>query len=174
MLDWLTVTLCVIPAYFLQTTIHEGAHAIFGLLQGLEIEHFKVWPHRGNRQRFYWGSVRFFQPKTVTLSDAENAWRAAAPFVVSGALWTVNFAVIGNWAPFPSRILMSVLAVFWTAQTIDLVRGFLLAWWGSDFADINKAGTYGKLPKPILRGMATCLSGVLVACWGIELFELVF
>lgn len=116
--------LLFIPGFFLQTLVHEGAHAaVISLFDG-ELVTFKPWPHRHNG-RFYFGRVswRIVTPLSV------NA-RTAVYFApsVAGALIVGMFGSLGHPAAY----------VLTTCATVDVVRNLLYRFIGrAPHHDVN-------------------------------------
>ena len=166
MIDWVSVSLLVIPSYFFQTFLHEGAHALFAIAHDMRITSFKIWPHyittsRGT-QRLYWGRVTYVRNRNTIDTAAERAWRSISPITISLPIWTFVYLTKTFWGGFAAPTMTTIL-VFWTAMTIDLVRGLLQS--VGKLGDLNRAAYYAGVPKLAVRLVAVPLAFALAAGW---------
>lgn len=163
---WLWIVLNI-PAYFVQTFVHEGAHAVFHILAGRRITSFKIWPHfvakdhdddpkTPDRIFYFWGRI-VSEPKPGSiLTQSERATMHFAPWLVGIPLWVAIAVAImlgsGSW-----------LLVFLGATTIDLVRGSLQPWWRLERGDANRGALVIGLSRGILKLVGALLAALLVA-----------
>lgn len=163
MIDWVTVVLLVAPAFFVQTFWHEAAHAVVAKAQGLDIASFKIWPHKANGDRFYWGRVVYDNPRHCTVSDEGTAIRATAPFAASLFLLSVLASLKLCVEMRLHNVLLTGLDVWIATVGVDLTRGFLQAFTRKERGDINKAREALDWPIPVVRAIAGTGIALVVA-----------
>lgn len=139
MISWASVPYFIAPAYFLQTLLHEASHACVAKLQGLQITSFKIWPHKAENRRWYWGRVTYSNTDDVEISSEGIAVRAMAPFASSLFLLSVLASIKLSVEFGPNNVLLTGLDVWIVAMGTDLVRGLLQAFTQEDHGDIHKA-----------------------------------
>lgn len=172
---WLWALGSVVPSFFVQTTIHEGAHAIFAMMQGRSIESFKVWPHYvdhdndpSTRELFFFGRV-IYSESSRWEPRWEQALRSLAPFVVSIPLFAAAAVLVGLHDPIVS-IPGIVFSVWWVAAGVDLAVAASDAWKGGRPRDLRKGASKLGLGSGFIRAAAASLISAIVLSWSIVMF----
>lgn len=144
--DWPYVLLFALPAFFLQTLVHESAHAAVARLQGLTIESFKIWPHfvdhdndPSTRELYFWGRVVYSNAWNVPVSDTGTALRAGVPLIVGTILLVVLVLLKLSVGIHAHNVLLTGWNVWMVAVGTDLTRGWLQAFTRRERGDVNKA-----------------------------------
>ena len=176
-MSWWWIAL-IVPAYFVQTLVHEGAHAIFYTIAGYRVISFKIWPHfvkkdhdhdpkTPDREFFFWGRVVPTVGSRVITTKVQRISMHFAPWLVGIPFWIAITVMIMIGSP-------SFLLIFLGATTIDLVRASVQPWWREKRGDANRGGeeigwshddlkTYGGILALILAaGCATVATLTLV------------
>ena len=84
--------LAALPAYFfLETTIHEGSHAVAAIFNGYHVSAFKPYPHVASGQ-LLWGA---FYLKDKWYSKSSEAVIAAAPYFTDLIIFTSTDLLLG-------------------------------------------------------------------------------
>lgn len=129
--------LLFVPGFFLQTLVHEGAHAAMVLLSGGEVVAFKPWPHRHNG-RFYFGRVSW---RALSVEGRTAIYFAPS---VAGALIVGVFGSLGHPAAY----------VLTTCAAVDVVRNLLYRFIGrAAHRDVNNVDLPDSLIAVFALGM---------------------
>lgn len=111
-MDLIAIGILLLPVYFFQIFIHQGAHFVVGALQGLRIRKFRVLPARLNRRwsltQLDWGFPGGWQDRPIKV-----VLRYLAPLIVGLAALTLY---LRGWVYYPNELCL-VLAL---AQSLDV------------------------------------------------------
>lgn len=168
MLNWYWVLALVVPAYVAQILVHEGAHVLFATAYGQRLREFRIWPGFDEVDgHFFFARVRYQANDALLLTDAQVALRAWAPFVVGLPPWVLFAALAGHWSTLELTPAVSIIVVYWTALSVDVVRGLAqgLIYPQRGYLDINKGARYAGLPKWATRVLGGTLAGLLTVLW---------
>lgn len=175
MLNWSYILALILPAYVIQVLFHEGAHALFARIQGQRILEFRPWPGIDKKGRFYFARVRFQPDATLVLNGPQRALRAWAPFLAGLPPFAALSATAGLWGNLSNTVAVNVLAVYWTALGVDLVRG--LAWAALRprriYLDLNKGAVALGIPARWTSLLGGGLALILTAAWGWSIWPLI-
>jgi len=103
MIWWIPLAL-IVPLFFFWIVVHEGAHALSALAEGLKIKSFKPWPHKISEDNWCVGYVIYDKP-------SRWAFTCFAPYCVDflffvGVFVAILFVGIDGWI---GTILVTVL-----------------------------------------------------------------
>lgn len=118
---WWQMTLAglgmAIPEFFLNTFIHEGAHALVAMSFGNKIVEFQPYPHMKDGQ-FFFGRMR----RQGNLTAEEDLWVSAAPMLTDAVMISLLFGIsIGGKFPKNQMAAMAML-VFSAGFVVDLIN----------------------------------------------------
>jgi hypothetical protein len=165
------VLVLAVPAYFIQTLIHEASHAAVAVWQNMTIESFKVWPHfavKNGKKQFYFGRVVYGKGKDYVEVGSERTTRAWAPIYTGISLWLVMLSLVNqmtvelwyHWAG----------VVYLAAVTIDLLNNLFKPLWRKRRGDFNKGALALGWPRWLIVVVgplvgACILSGTALVLW---------
>ena len=143
----LYIVLSIIVVFLLQTTIHEGCHAIMALIQGQGIKSFKPYPHFvsvNNKKKLYFGRVVF--EHNYRSKSYQKTLRSWAPFIFCVPLFFIMFFVHLIINDFVYEFYL-----YWAALSIDVCRGLVLSMFPNKMVDINNGARFIKMPQKTLQ-----------------------
>lgn len=119
---WWQLTLAglgmAIPEFFLNTFIHEGAHAIVAMGFGNKVVEFQPWPHMKNGE-FYFGRMRY---SGENITPQARMWTSAAPMLTDAMMISILFGISAG-GKFPKHKMGAMaLLVFSAGFVVDLVN----------------------------------------------------
>jgi hypothetical protein len=127
-MDLLITAILLLPLIFiLQTTIHEGAHALVGMAFGRSVKAFRVIPHISNGV-LYFGRVSWWDDRKE-LSRLASTLIYGAPFFVGAPLWLFWMWLADTYHVEGFSVLEAVLYALFAGQGVDLAFGWLRSAW---------------------------------------------
>ena len=111
-MDIIAIVILLVPVYFFQILVHQGAHLIVGVAQGLRIRKFRVLPERKN-QRWSLVQLDWYFPGAWQDRPAKVVARYLSPLVFGLCALTLY---LRGWAYYPNELCL-LLVIF---QTLDI------------------------------------------------------
>jgi len=121
---WIPVVLLIL-LFFVWAVVHEGAHAIVGLMGGRKVEEFKPWPHMQSGHFVFCG---------LRLDRRGNAFSDAAPYIVD-ALAMIGLTV---GSVFAEGLVGVFLVTTMAAPAVNTIVGVQARFRGNERADLSK------------------------------------
>lgn len=161
MINWVAVAVALVPGYFFQVFMHEGAHALILLMHGGKVRSFNIFPHQANG-RFYFGRVTY-----ENYDQIDNTGRALISFapIMFGSPFFILYGFLAwIFATKGWSIAASVLLVMHVMAGVDIGRGFLNRYIGGEHHDINKTFKYARTPTVVRDHIPWILAATILCC----------
>lgn len=129
---WIPIAM-VIPLFFVWSVVHEGSHAVAGIISGRKVKEFKPWPHMQSGHFVFCG---------LRLDRRGNTFSDVAPYLVD-ALAMVGLTVGGVFA---DGLCGVVLVTAMGAPSVNTIVGVQARLRGNERADLSRVHWGWALP----------------------------
>lgn len=93
----------ILPAWFLWTVAHEGAHVLAAKVEGYKILSFKPWPHKTEGDGWVWGRMTYQGAATTKIH--------LAPYWVDLAAFVAVYPILWLVPPAPEGVITLLVAL---------------------------------------------------------------